>query len=72
MRTAESLARTSISAKIRRIFADEGADLEAAAQSFREAEAKIKREAFERFFGATFGFNCSGYFQAWRGCRVSA
>jgi hypothetical protein len=38
-----SLVRTSISAKIRRIFAGEGADLEATQQSFREARAKIKR-----------------------------
>ncbi|MDR1538588.1 MAG: hypothetical protein LBU32_11450 [Clostridiales bacterium] len=39
------LARTSV--KIRRIFAGEGTDLEEAQQSFREAGAKIKREAFE-------------------------
>jgi hypothetical protein len=55
MRTAASLVRTSISAKIRRIFAGEGADLEATQQSFREAGAKIKREAFERLFYATVG-----------------
>ncbi|MDR1542214.1 MAG: hypothetical protein LBU32_30400 [Clostridiales bacterium] len=42
-----SLVRTSISAKIWRIFAGEGADLEATQQSFREAGARIKREASE-------------------------
>ncbi|MDR1539649.1 MAG: hypothetical protein LBU32_16950 [Clostridiales bacterium] len=57
--------RTSISAKIRRIFASEGADLEADRQSFREAWAKIKREAFERQFDAAVVPGCSGYFQAW-------
>ncbi|MDR1538320.1 MAG: hypothetical protein LBU32_10055, partial [Clostridiales bacterium] len=35
MRITVSLVRTSISAKIRRIFAGEGADLEATQQSFR-------------------------------------
>ncbi|MDR1537171.1 MAG: hypothetical protein LBU32_04090 [Clostridiales bacterium] len=66
------LARTSISAKLRRIFAGEGADLEAAQQSFREAGAKIKRAAFERLSGAAVVSGCNGYFQAWRGCRFSA
>ncbi|MDR1536471.1 MAG: hypothetical protein LBU32_00430, partial [Clostridiales bacterium] len=72
VRIIMSLVRTSISAKIRRIFAGEDADLEAAQQSFREAGAKIKREAFERLFDATVEPGCSGYFQTWRGCRVSA
>ncbi|MDR1541750.1 MAG: hypothetical protein LBU32_27955 [Clostridiales bacterium] len=36
------LSRTSISAKIRRIFAGEGSDLEAARQSFREAGSQNK------------------------------
>ncbi|MDR1537104.1 MAG: hypothetical protein LBU32_03755 [Clostridiales bacterium] len=72
VRTAVSLARTSISAKIRRIFAGEGADLEAARQSFREAGAKIKREAFELLFDAAVESGCSGYFQTWHGYRVSA
>jgi hypothetical protein len=36
-----SLVRTSISAKIQRIFVGEGADLEATLQSFLEAGAKI-------------------------------
>ncbi|MDR1540281.1 MAG: hypothetical protein LBU32_20225 [Clostridiales bacterium] len=70
-RTAASLARTSISTKIRRIFVGEGADLEAARQAFREAWAKMKREALERLPGAAAGSGCSGYFQAWHGCRVS-
>ncbi|MDR1539734.1 MAG: hypothetical protein LBU32_17390 [Clostridiales bacterium] len=64
--------RTSISAKILRIFAGEGVDLEAARQSFREAGAKIKREAFERLFDVAVEPGCSGYFQTWRGYRVSA
>ncbi|MDR1539635.1 MAG: hypothetical protein LBU32_16880 [Clostridiales bacterium] len=67
-----SLSRTSISAKIRRIFAGEGSDLEAARQSFREAGAKIKREKFERLFDTMVGLAYSGYFQTWHGCRVSA
>jgi hypothetical protein len=62
VRTAASLVRTSISAKIRRIFAGEDADLEAAQQSFRETGAKIKREAFERLFDTTVEPGYSGYF----------
>jgi hypothetical protein len=72
MRIIMSLVRTSISAKIRRIFASEGADLEATQQSFCEAGAKIKWEAFERLFDATVELAYSGYFQTWHGCRVSA
>jgi hypothetical protein len=72
MRIIMSLVRTSISAKIRRIFAGEGADLEAAQQSFCEARAKIKWEAFELLFDATIELAYSGYFQTWHGYRVSA
>jgi hypothetical protein len=72
MRIIMSLVRTSISAKFRRIFSSEGADLEAARQSLREAGAKIKWEVFERMFDTTAEPDCSGYFQTWRGCRVSA
>ncbi|MDR1538580.1 MAG: hypothetical protein LBU32_11410, partial [Clostridiales bacterium] len=72
VRIIMSLVRTSISAKIRRIFAGEDADLEATQQSFCEARAKIKWEAFERLFDATVELAYSGYFQTWHGCRVSA